>query len=1059
MGRQKSADDIRLTIQDFDRFFRAVHGCDPFPWQVRLASQILAGCWPDLCDLPTACGKTALIDIWVFLLALDSAISMRSIPMRMIFVVDRRLVIDDAYGRAKLIAGRLRDALADSAPTADADQAVLRAVALRLADLSGTSADRIPLQVAVLRGGLPRDNGWVESVHQPTVVLSTVDQSGSRLLHRGYGIAPHAAPIHAGLLGEDSVFVLDESHLSNPFTQTLRGIAQMRGLADEPIGLPWRTILMSATHNPTDGDVSTFRLDMDSGSEDRAGAPLLDRRLAAIKLARLARAPAAKGLQAQAREFAAIAERLAEQTGTGARTIGIVVNRVRLARRIHDILVERHGAVSADQAQGGSLLLTGRCRPFERDRLLGLNGEQDNGKPFARVIDRIRTGRDRNGQKVDAPLFVVGTQAIEAGADLDFDALVTEIAPWPSLKQRFGRLDRAGVLGETHAVIVCTFDIPKTDALPKDAVYGASGWLTRRWLWTLAGQDGASPVAPERSVDLGVDGQGRLGRVPQGLSPDVANAPALLPSIMDLFAQTDPVPHPSPDPALWLHGPAAGPADVQIVWRADAPAGGDDAESARYAEILASVPPTSAEALPLPLWTARQWLGRVASDAADIVAPIGDPPNETADGADGRPRRGSPKAAVRAAGAPPPTTDEGEIRPASAKVFVWRGAGSEMRPVDDLRPGDTVVLPVSWGGCDRFGWLPEPTEAPAPADDLAEGAILLARGRRVVRLHSRTLEPGAWHEVADVLQGLDYEASGSVVVAAVRTAVPGLLPTDLGNAPDVVPYATDAASLADGVLLIARRRNLPRQLDVRPDLLDEDDLALLATGEVPLDAHQDGVSRAIADATRRVKLRAALSSDTILAGRCHDFGKVEVRFRAMLPGGGLMNAIAMPPLAKGVLPPDRRGRTDMFDSIALPPGARHECWSVAMIQDSPVLAAAHDSDLVLWLVGTHHGRGRPAFVPISDPNPPFDRVDYKATIAGECIVFSGPVRHGLHEPTSGWPDRFFRLIDRYGHWGLAYLEALVRLSDARRSRAEAAEINEVAEQKASAQAAQRKTAA
>ena len=124
-----------------------------------------------------------------------------------------------------------------------------------------------------------------------------------------------------------------------------------------------------------------------------------------------------------------------------------------------------------------------------------------------------------------------------------------------------------------------------------------------------------------------------------------------------------------------------------------------------------------------------------------------------------------------------------------------------------------------------------------------------------------------------------------------------------------------------------------------------------------------------------------------------------------------------------------------------------------------MLAAAHDSDLVLWLVGTHHGRGRPAFVPISDPNPPFYRVDYKATIAGECIVFSGPVRHGLHEPTSGWPDRFFRLIDRYGHWGLAYLEALVRLSDARRSRAEAAEINEVAEQKASAQAAQRKTAA
>src|SRR5690606_19073389 len=47
------------------------------------------------------------------------------------------------------------------------------------------------------------------------------------------------------------------------------------------------------------------------------------------------------------------------------------------------------------------------------------------------------------------------------------------------------------------------------------------------------------------------------------------NAPTLLPAYLDLWAQTSPAPTQVPDVSLWLHGPSSGPADVQVVWRAD----------------------------------------------------------------------------------------------------------------------------------------------------------------------------------------------------------------------------------------------------------------------------------------------------------------------------------------------------------------------------------------------------------------------------------------------------------------------------------------------------------
>ena len=98
------------------------------------------------------------------------------------------------------------------------------------------------------------------------------------------------------------------------------------------------------------------------------------------------------------------------------------------------------------------------------------------------------------------------------------------------------------------------------------------------------------------------------------------------------------------------------------------------------------------------------------------------------------------------------------------------------------------------------------------------------------------------------------------------------------------------------------------------------------------------------------------------------------------------------------------------------------------------LGSAHDPDLVLWLIGTHHGFGRPFFPPIVDG-------DAGGTIELDLedgVRMRAPVDHGLVRLDAGWVERFERLRRRYGPWGLARLEAILRLADHRASEEEAA---------------------
>ena len=112
-----------------------------------LAEQITPGEWPAALDLPTAAGKTACIDAAVYALAMQAErpAAERTAPRRVWFVVDRRIVVDEAYNRAEEIAGKLDLAKND----------VLKTTAAQLRQLSATD---IPLAATRLREDMLRDN-------------------------------------------------------------------------------------------------------------------------------------------------------------------------------------------------------------------------------------------------------------------------------------------------------------------------------------------------------------------------------------------------------------------------------------------------------------------------------------------------------------------------------------------------------------------------------------------------------------------------------------------------------------------------------------------------------------------------------------------------------------------------------------------------------------------------------------------------------------------------------------------------------------------------------------
>jgi CRISPR-associated endonuclease/helicase Cas3 len=934
----------------FSEFFKAVWDHEPFPWQELLAEKALHGEWPRSIGLPTAAGKTALIDIAVYALAKRAPRAAR----RIFFVVDRRVVVDEAAERAERLAKRLRSATPGSE---------LGSLAQSLRELGGGE----PLITAVLRGGIPRDDSWKDSPVQPAVICSTVDQVGSSLLFRAYGTSDYGRPIRAGLAAFDALIILDEAHTSQAFAETLEWIAKYRGWAEHPLDLPFTVVEMSATPRG-----EAFR-----ETEKDLENPVLRRRWGAAKQARLVVVETHGEEEAAKGGFTALVEGLVREARTmrheyGAKVIGVIANRVLTARSVHD-------ALSADTGCE-SILLTGRTRPYDRQEIWSKWGPQ------------IELGRNSEPGK---PVFVVATQCIEVGANLDFEALVTEVASIDALEQRFGRLDRDGQWAAQRGVTLAAIVAQKDQTAKKyeDAIYGGGIATTCAWLnehltkhvrtETIPGGAKHKPKTrkiKEVFVEMGVLSLRRAleKTTDRGqLMMPAKRAPVLLPAHLDLLSQTSPEPAVSPDASVFLHGPETGPADVLVVWRADIEG---DPEQENWTNTVSICPPGAAEGISLPVWAVRNWLGNErAADFADIEGTGAD------NGRGARPMR----PALRWLG-----PDESET----------------LRSTVEVRPGMTIIVPSNYGGCDDWGWNPSST---AGVRDVGDAVKLLMR-KPMLRLHSQLATQWNYEELAGRLKGSEDKPTAKSTLAKASEQSSGWVGeavNALGRCPlGILKLIEDPEG--DGWAAITGKTEL-----------DQSDARSLYSSETALESHLQGCKELAGTFARQ--LPPTLLNTIVSAAGLHDIGKADPRFQAWLRGGNPVKPREL--IAKSGRSGQNWAAVERARrSAGYPKGGRHELMSVALVRGYREEFAKIDFDLFLHLIASHHGRCRP-FAPVVEDRDPLE-VRFRD--------WHSTTDHGLERVGSGVCERFWQLTRKYGWHGLAYLESIVRIADQRRSEAE-----------------------
>lgn len=897
---------------NFDDAFEALTEHPPFPWQGRLYKEhFVRGEFPS-CSLPTGLGKTSVLAVWLLALAAtasDEATRGR-VPRRLAYVVNRRTIVDQATREAE----RLRKHL-DTKPA-------LRDVRRLLQSLSGDQVT-FPLAISTLRGQFADNGEWAIDPARPAIIIGTVDMIGSRLLFSGYGVGRNRKPLHAGLLGQDTLLIHDEAHLEPAFQKLVDTIATGK----EKSGDFGRFRVMPLTATPR---VGSEAFELTKGDLEH---PIIKRRLGAKKRLELHRNDDDKKT---ADEIAARAIARANESPGAA--ILVFVRKVEDLKKVCDLLGK-----NKDIEDSQIKTLTGTLRGLEREALV-------KSPVFQRFLPSSH--RADGVVPADGTVVLVCTSAGEVGIDISADHMVCDMTTFDSMAQRFGRVNR---YGDGDAVIDVVH--PRLDDLKADDPYDDR---RRKTLSLLKELDGSG--SPKAITKLSLEERiAAFSPDPKCLTAtDILFDAWALTSVRERLPGRPPV-------ADWLHGVAEWePPETTVAWR-------DEVQWVTGALLNEYRPDDLLDVYPLkPHELLKDRSKRVLDELKSIAKRIDGAPQ----GLDG----------------------------IQVPVWVLDDQGVTVATLQEVVGGDedaianrTLLLPPFAGGLSAGGML----DGKSPdALDVADRWLNESDKPRRVRTWDDSVAVNNLSDMRPVRSAIDFNPEESGVEDADERGFKQTAAADVGKhaAKRTIPGPPGR---------LWKWYVLPRSGD--------DDGSRSAGRAVTLQVHSGDVRRHCERMVASLGIGGAPEGRALVfAAAAHDIGKDRAVWQRSIWNDkhalGVVWAKSGNRLPPRELSAYRHEFGSMLD-ILLSPEKFPELRSMWEALTEP------ERDLALHIIAAHHGRARPHFA--QD-----EAFDHAAGRGAGAAKLAAEV-----------PRRFGRLQRKYGRWGLAYLESLLRAADAAASAA------------------------
>lgn len=437
----------------FAEFFKeATGGEKPFPYQRRLALDHRAP--STLMDIPTGLGKTeAVLAAWLWNRA---ARRDPAWPRRLVYCLPMRVLVEQTRDRAVLALRHLGLLAGEATVRDERGKEVVESYSANVRDErppEGWSRDRAAgrprIPVIMLMGGEDEEDWDIYPEHE-TVIVGTQDMLLSRALNRGYAMSRARWPMQFGLLHTDCLWVLDEIQLMGTGLATTSQLEAFRNLLGTRDGHGCHSVWMSATLQRDWLRTVDFP-DPESLGEPR-GLENDDFMNDEVKRRFEAKKPLEKAKAAMGESDDLANEIIAAHEMHKGLTL-IVVNTVARASDLYSAIESLQAGTKTGKASRRKK--TGQRPTLNPDVRLVLLHSRFRPRDRAARIQELLAEPPIDGT------ICVSTQVVEAGVDVSATTLFTELAPWASLVQRFGRCNRRGT--ENNKARVFLIDLPAAE--------------------------------------------------------------------------------------------------------------------------------------------------------------------------------------------------------------------------------------------------------------------------------------------------------------------------------------------------------------------------------------------------------------------------------------------------------------------------------------------------------------------------------------------------------------------------------------------------------------------